>query len=148
MDERLEVEYRRWLRYQEPLCIALLDIDYFKDINDRYGHLAGDKALRLIARTIQKIAAGQRLRGSLRRRGIRAAAAQRQSGQAPHTPLEKLREQIRNIPFRFKDERVTITASIGATLFRTGDSTTSALERADQALYRAKHAGRDQTVMA
>lgn len=147
MEERLEVEYRRWLRYQEPLCIALLDIDYFKDINDRYGHLAGDKALRLIARTIQK---------SLRDSDFVARFGGEEfvlllpnvNPDKLNTPLEKLREQIRNIPFRFKDERVTITASIGATLFRTGDSTTSALERADQALYRAKHAGRDQTVMA
>jgi diguanylate cyclase len=64
-----------------------------------------------------------------------------------NTPLEKLRKKIKSIPFRFQEERVTITASIGATLFRQGDSITSALERADQALYRAKHEGRDQIVM-
>ncbi|MBL1378318.1 GGDEF domain-containing protein [Zobellella iuensis] len=147
MDERLEVEYRRWLRYQEPLCIALLDIDYFKEINDKYGHLAGDKALRLIARTIHK---------SLRQTDFVARFGGEEfvlllpnvNPDKLHKPLEKLREQIRNIPFRFKEERVTITASIGATQFQKGDSTTSALERADRALYRAKHAGRDQIVMA
>nr|WP_239552691.1 diguanylate cyclase [Oceanisphaera litoralis] len=52
-----------------------------------------------------------------------------------------------SIQRRFKEKRVTITASIGATLLRQGDRITSALERADQALYRAKHAGRDQIVM-
>ncbi|WP_445397238.1 diguanylate cyclase [Zobellella sp. An-6] len=147
MDERLEVEYRRWQRYREPLCIALLDIDYFKEINDKYGHLAGDKALRLIARTIQK---------SLRQTDFVARFGGEEfvlllpnvNPEKISKPLEKLREQIRNIPFRFKEERVTITASIGATLFKRGDNTTSALERADQALYRAKHAGRNQTVMA
>ncbi|WP_298718129.1 GGDEF domain-containing protein [uncultured Oceanisphaera sp.] len=146
MDARLEIEYRRWLRYQAPLCIALIDIDYFKEINDKYGHLAGDKALRLIARTIQ-----QSLRESdfVARFGGEEFIVLLNNIDPAHlkVPLEKLREQIKNIPFRFKEERVTITASIGATLFRQGDSITSALERTDQALYRAKHAGRDQIVM-
>ncbi|MFP2770501.1 GGDEF domain-containing protein [Oceanisphaera sp. KMM 10153] len=146
MDERLEIEYRRWLRYQSPLCIALIDIDYFKDINDKYGHLAGDKALRLIARTIQ-----QSLRESdfVARFGGEEFIILLNNIDPEHfsTPLEKLRKQVKNIPFRFKEERVTITASIGATLFRQGDSITSALERADQALYSAKRAGRDQIVM-
>ncbi|PSJ46770.1 GGDEF domain-containing protein [Zobellella endophytica] len=147
MEERLEVEYRRWLRHQDPLCIALLDIDHFKEINDNYGHLAGDKALRLIARIIQK---------SLRESDFVARFGGEEfvillPGVNPdklEKPLEKLREQIKNIPFRFKDERVTITASIGATLLRKGDCTTSAMERADQALYQAKRAGRNQIVVA
>jgi diguanylate cyclase len=147
MEERLAVEYRRWLRYQTPLCVALLDIDYFKDINDKYGHLAGDKALRLIARTIQKS-----LRDSdfVARYGGEEFLILLNNVNPEHIriPLEKLREQLNKIHFRFKNERVTITASIGATLFLQGDNTTSALERADQALYRAKHEGRDQIVIA
>ena len=50
-------------------------------------------------------------------------------------PLENLRQTIKSIPFRFRDARVEITISIGATLFRTGDHTTDAFERADKALY-------------
>ena len=146
MDARLEIEYRRWLRYQAPLCIALIDIDHFKEINDKYGHLAGDKALRLIAKTIQ-----QSLRESdfvARFGGEEFIVLLNNIGpERLNAPLDKLREQIKSIPFRFKEERVTITASIGATLFQQGDNIDSALERADQALYRAKHAGRDQTVM-
>lgn len=146
MDQRLEVEYRQWLRDDKPLCIAMLDIDYFKDINDKYGHLAGDKALRLIAKTLQK---------SLRESDFVARFGGEEfvvllnnvSQENLEKPLQKLREQVKNIPFRFKEEPVTITISLGATLFKQGDSIHSALERADQALYRAKHAGRDQIVM-
>ncbi|MGO4998204.1 diguanylate cyclase domain-containing protein [Oceanisphaera sp. W20_SRM_FM3] len=146
MDQRLEVEYRQWLRDDKPLCIALLDIDYFKEINDKYGHLAGDKALRLIARTLQR---------SLRESDFVARFGGEEftvllnnvSQDNLETPLQKLREQVKKIPFRFKDQPVTITISLGATLFKAGDTIHSALERADQALYRAKHAGRDQLVI-
>lgn len=146
MNQRLEVEYRQWLRDDKPLCIAMLDIDYFKDINDKYGHLAGDKALRQIAKTLQK---------SLRESDFVARFGGEEfvvllnnvSQDNLEKPLQKLRERVKNIPFRFKEEPVTITISLGATLFKQGDSIHSALERADQALYRAKHAGRDQIVM-
>lgn len=146
MDQRLEVEYRQWLRDGKPLCIAILDIDYFKEINDKYGHLAGDKALRLIARTLQKL-----LRESdfIARFGGEEFVVLLNNVSQEHLdkPLQKMREQVKNIPFRFKDESVTITVSLGATLFKPGDTIHSALDRADQALYRAKHAGRDQIVM-
>lgn len=146
MDQRLEVEYRQWLRDDKPLCIALLDIDFFKEVNDKYGHLAGDKALRLIAKTLKK---------SLRESDFIARFGGEEfmvllnnvSLDYLDTPLQKLREQVKNIPFRFKEESVTITISMGATLFKQGDSILSALERADQALYRAKQAGRDQIVI-
>lgn len=146
MDQRLDLEYRQWLRYGKPLCIALLDVDYFKEINDKYGHLAGDKALRLIARTLHQ---------SLRETDFVARFGGEEfvvllsniSQKDIEKPLQKLREKIKNIPFRFKEEPVTITISLGATLLKQGDSIKSALERADQALYRAKHAGRDQIVM-
>ncbi|ART79643.1 GGDEF domain-containing protein [Oceanisphaera avium] len=146
MDQRLELEYRQWLRDGHPLCIALLDIDYFKGINDKYGHLAGDKALRMIARTLQKT-----LRESdfVARFGGEEFTVLLKNIDRDNldTPLQKLREQVKSIPFRFKEQAVTITISVGATLFLTGDSINSAFERADQALYQAKHAGRDQIVI-
>ncbi|GGB38811.1 hypothetical protein GCM10011502_10100 [Oceanisphaera marina] len=146
MDQRLDLEYRQWLRYEKPLCIALLDVDYFKEINDKYGHLAGDKALRLIAKTMQ-----QSLRETdfvARFGGEEFMVLLSNTDQKDiEKPLQKLCDRIKNIPFRFKEEPVTITISLGATLLKQGDSIQSALERADQALYRAKHAGRDQIVM-
>ncbi len=52
--DRLELEYRRWIRAQHSLRVVLLDIDNFKAINDSFGYTAGDKALKIIARTITK----------------------------------------------------------------------------------------------
>lgn len=147
LDERLSIDFERWKQTQRPLAIVLLDIDHFKHINDRYGHLAGDKALRLIART---------LRESMRESDFVARFGGEEfvilmlnvDPKLLHRPLQQLLKKIESIPFRFKKERVTITASVGATLLQAGDTTTSALERADQALYRAKNAGRNQLVIA
>ena len=61
-------------------------------------------------------------------------------------PLDKLRNVVKSIPFRFKDDKVEITISIGTTLFRSGDTPTEAFERADKALYDAKNGGRDRII--
>ncbi|WP_024872478.1 GGDEF domain-containing protein [Tolumonas lignilytica] len=146
LDERLALEYKRWMRYQSPLCLAIVDVDHFKLINDQFGHLAGDKALKVIARAL-----GTALRDTdfvarfggeefvVLLPGINENAIQ--------LPLDKLRNVIKGIPFRFKDERISISISIGATLFRSGDRITDAFERADKALYEAKNSGRDRIVI-
>ncbi len=146
LDERLALEYKRWMRYQSPLCLAMVDVDHFKSINDQFGHLAGDKALKVIARALSSALRDTdfvaRFGGEefvVLLPGINENAIQ--------LPLEKLRSVIKSIPFRFKDERISISISIGATLFRTGDRITDAFERADKALYEAKNAGRDRLVI-
>ncbi|KUE80108.1 diguanylate cyclase [Aeromonas schubertii] len=143
LDERLELEYKRWLRYQTPLCLAVVDIDHFKTINDNYGHMAGDKALKVVAKALQR---------TLRDTDFIARFGGEEfvillpniNPDKFQKPLDKLRQTIKSIPFRFKDARVEITISIGATLFKEGDQPTDAFERADQALYNSKHSGRDQ----
>ncbi|MEI4967560.1 GGDEF domain-containing protein [Aeromonas caviae] len=147
LDERLELEYKRWLRYGTPLCLAIIDIDHFKHINDNYGHMAGDKALKVVAKALQN---------ALRDTDFIARFGGEEfvvllpniNPDKYQKPLENLRQTIKSIPFRFRDARVEITISIGATLFRTGDHTTDAFERADKALYSSKHSGRDQVNLA
>lgn len=146
LDERLAVEYKRWLRYQSPLCLAIVDVDHFKSINDQFGHLAGDKALKVIARALST---------ALRDTDFVARFGGEEfvvllpgiSEDSIQLPLDKLRSVIKGIPFRFKEERISISISLGATLFRSGDRITDAFERADKALYEAKNAGRDRIVI-
>ncbi|MCS3458105.1 diguanylate cyclase [Aeromonas sp. BIGb0445] len=143
LDERLELEYKRWLRYRTPLCLAIIDIDHFKNINDNYGHMAGDKALKVVAKALQK---------SLRDTDFIARFGGEEfvvllpnvNPDKFETPLENLRKAIKSIPFRFRDARVEITISIGATLFKEGDQPSDAFERADKALYGSKNGGRDR----
>ena len=147
LDERLELEYKRWLRYGTPLCLAIIDIDHFKNINDNYGHMAGDKALKVVAKALQN---------ALRDTDFIARFGGEEfvvllpniNPDKFQKPLENLRQTVKSIPFRFRDARVEITISIGATLFREGDHTTDVFERADKALYSSKNLGRDQVNLA
>jgi len=141
--ERLEQEIEQWQQHGNSLLLAMLDLDHFKRINDNYGHLAGDRVLKLIASVLRK-----RLRGS---DFIARFGGEEFVLLVPDTPLaagaklaESLRTAIEACPFHFKGEPVTVTVSIGMTAFKTDEHSDLVLKRADQALYRAKNAGRNR----
>ncbi|WP_448091472.1 diguanylate cyclase [Pseudomonas lini] len=141
--ERLEHEIGQWQQQGNTLLLAMLDLDHFKRINDNYGHLAGDKVLKIIASVLRK-----RLRGTdfIARFGgeefvLLMPATIPMVGAIL---LETLRASIEACPFHFKGERVTITISMGLTAFRPGEHSDLVLKRADQALYRAKNTGRNR----
>ncbi len=145
-DERMAIEFNAFQRNNNSLCLVVLDIDFFKKINDNYGHSAGDKTLQVIAKALKK---------SIRKTDFLA----RFGGEEfimlmPHSdleqvivPLEKLRKTIKAIPFKFKNKNVTITISIGATQLKANDTFQEAFDRADSALYEAKNNGRDRLVI-
>ncbi|MGZ7458131.1 GGDEF domain-containing protein [Pseudomonas sp. Ma2-10] len=144
--ERLDSEINQWQQHGNTLLLAMLDLDHFKRINDNYGHLAGDKVLKIIAGVLQK-----RLRGT---DFIARFGGEEFVLLMPDTVptagvklLEKLRASIEACPFHFKGEPVTITISMGLTAFKPGEHSDLVLKRADQALYRAKHAGRNQVAL-
>ncbi|WP_226476930.1 GGDEF domain-containing protein [Pseudomonas sp. MWU16-30323] len=145
--ERLEQEVNAWHQRGNNLSLAMLDLDHFKRINDGYGHLAGDKVLKIIATVLRK---------HLRPNDFIA----RFGGEefvllVPNSSLsdalavgETLRAAIEACPFHFKGEPVTITVSMGMAQFQPGERSDLALKRADEALYRAKAAGRNQVQAA
>ncbi|WLG45099.1 GGDEF domain-containing protein [Pseudomonas sp. FP1740] len=141
--ERLDHEISQWQQHGNTLLLAMLDLDHFKRINDNYGHLAGDKVLKIIASVLRK-----RLRGTdfIARFGgeefvlLMPATAPMVGAKL----LETLRASIEACPFHFKGERVTITISMGLTAFRPGEHSDLVLKRSDQALYRAKNTGRNR----
>lgn len=146
-DERLEMEVARQQRYGGQLLLAVLDVDHFKRINDGFGHLAGDRVLKIIANELRK-----RLRKTdfIARFGGEEFALL-----LPETPLdagqqliESLRAGIQNCPFHFKGERIEVTLSGGLAAFAGPERAQQVFERADRALYRAKGAGRNRIEMA
>lgn len=141
--ERLDLEVADWQEKGGHLLMAILDLDHFKRINDSYGHLAGDKVLKIVANELRK-----RLRS---RDFIARFGGEEFVMLVPQTALagglqlaESLRAAVEACPFHFKGERVTITLSVGITAFRPGERSDLVLKRADEALYRAKHLGRNR----
>lgn len=146
-EERWREEWARSRRHGRPLVLALCDIDNFKSINDNFGHQAGDKVLRVIART---------LRDRLRRSDFCA----RYGGEEfvlllPETELaaavrilEEIRLAVAACPFRFRDQPVAITLSAGLAGAAESRTPEQLFRRADEALYRAKQAGRNRCQVA
>jgi diguanylate cyclase len=131
-----------------PLSIFLLDIDHFKNFNDKFGHQFGDEVLRLISRILREgvrnhdLAArygGEELAGVLPGADLRVCAA----------VAERVRQAIskRHVTHRTNGETLSsVTVSIGVAQFVPGESLASLFERCDRALYAAKHGGRNCTV--
>jgi len=147
LNQRFETEFNNAKNFDKPLWVVVADIDHFKRINDTYGHNAGDKTLQVISSAISRS-----LRGSefIARYGGEEFVFLIPMATKPMVSsiLERVREHIKAIPFKFKKERVSITISLGATKVRLEDQTTEAVfERADQALYQAKNEGRDRVVI-
>jgi len=144
-DEHIAHELERWTRYQQGFSIAVADLDHFKSINDSYGHLAGDKVLRLIGKILHKQSRStdmiSRYGGEefvIIMPGTDAAAAVQ--------AMEKLRKAVESSPFNFYGKPVNVTMSFGITQIKATDDLDKLFARADKALYRAKQNGRNQTV--
>lgn len=141
--QRVEQEVHRIERYGGSLSLMVCDIDLFKRINDSYGHLAGDKVLKIIAKSLQR-----NLRDSdfIARFGGEefVALMPETSAQEAKLVAEKLRSKIEESPFNFKKDPVQITISFGISEFSKGESLEEVFARADKALYKAKDNGRNQ----
>lgn len=160
--QRLGAEIARSQRYLHPLSVILIDLDDFKKINDRYGHLTGDRVLREAALAF---------RGNIRRydeplvlKGSELDIISRYGGEEfiiiqPDTPLEGAlvcAERLRAIletsvarkaglPFE-NNLPQQITGSFGVTAFEVGETMDSMIKRADMAMYRAKELGKNRVV--
>jgi diguanylate cyclase len=141
--EQVEREMLDWQEHGGHLAMAILDLDHFKRINDSYGHLAGDKVLKIVAGQLRK---RLRARDFIARFGGEefVVLLPQTSPAAAAQVAEVLRAAIEACPFHFKGERVVITTSIGLSTFRSGERGDQVLKRADAALYRAKDQGRNR----
>jgi diguanylate cyclase len=150
-DRRVRYEAELWRSAGEAsggpeLCLVVCDVDHFKSINDTYGHLAGDKVLKILAKEIT---------GKLRKSDFVA----RYGGEEfvvllmgttlaeARTLMDGVRMKIERCPFHFKEKQVQITMSFGLAGFAAGDTPEKVFERADKALYRAKSGGRNRVCL-
>jgi diguanylate cyclase (GGDEF)-like protein len=130
-----------------PACIALLDLDRFKRVNDEFGHLAGDAVLRATAGVIcQQLRAGD-LVGRYGGEEL-VLCLPNNSGAMAMAIAEQIRVALRGTRTWHEGRAITITVSIGVAELRPGEGMTSWLSRADAALYESKHRGRDCCTLA
>jgi diguanylate cyclase len=141
-DDRIRHEFMRWQRDSTPVSVLAWDIDRFKEINDAYGHSAGDKVLRVIAQHL-----AQHVRGTdfvARYGGEEFVMILIGTGADQACPAaDKMRVGIANMGFHFHNKPVAVTASCGITTFCGDDTPETIFDRADRALYRAKADGRN-----
>jgi diguanylate cyclase (GGDEF)-like protein len=144
LGEFLEREMARALRHRRPLALLLIDVDEFKSINDRFGHLGGDQVLRELAATVA---------GQMRRETCFARYGGEEFAVVlPETDAESARlagERVRGIveahDFQVDGHRVDVTVSIGVGILESDMQNPAELfHRADERLYEAKHAGRNR----
>jgi diguanylate cyclase (GGDEF)-like protein len=140
INESIQHEIARARRYRHKLCIILIDIDFFKQVNDQYGHLIGDDILVAFASIIRK-------------HTRKADRVGRWGGEefiviCPETSINgaiTLAKHLQSCIERFEFPKANNqTASFGITEFRPNDSIESLVGRADNALYQAKHRGRNR----
>ena len=142
LEELVQQEFYRSKRYGYHFSILMIDIDNFKQINDKYGHLFGDKVLRTVAGIIRK---------NLRKSDI----AVRYGGEEflvvlPHTDLRRaavVAERIRKAIEETKIDKVQVTVSIGVADNSLVENFKDLIQKADSALYKAKRTGKNKVVI-
>lgn len=147
MKELIDLEHARRSPEQRPV-LALIDLDHFKRVNDRHGHAAGDRALQAAA---QAALSGLRQSDLLARWGGEEFVLMLTDTRLADAPpiLERLRQRVAELRLT-GDEGAPfqLTVSIGYAQQRAGESPANTLQRADSALYRAKHEGRNRVAAA
>ncbi len=141
---QIKTEIDRSVRYEHPLSLLLLDIDHFKDYNDRYGHLEGDKVLvrlgQVIKLLLRKMDSAYRYGGE----EFTVILPETESDEA-QTVAERIRRAVKAIVFIPQPgEEVSISISIGMTAYQPSEELATFVQRADKALYGSKAAGRDK----
>ena len=135
----IQIDYCK--RHNTPICLFVLDIDYFKKINDKYGHAAGDDVLKVFAATLKKSIRSSDICGRMGGEEFAILLSNTEIDKAMQV-AEVLREAVAAHVFYTAGDRYSITASIGVSTEHY--DLESLLNLADAAMYRAKEAGRDQ----
>ncbi len=143
-DEAIEKEFSSYKRHQADFSLMIIDIDYFKKVNDTYGHIVGDKVLKLVAKVINETI---RRSDEVYRYGgeefVVILSNTKQGG--ARFIAERVRKEIEKLIIP-NNQKIQVTASIGIASSELIQNVTETLEYADKALYQAKEQGRNKVV--
>ncbi|MFW7523895.1 GGDEF domain-containing protein [Vibrio ostreicida] len=144
-NDRLELEYRRWIRTQNNLRVILLDVDGFKAINDSFGYTAGDKALKIIARTIKSEFKNTDTVARFSGEEFIVLMPDSIDNDCFDT-IQTIQRKVAKLPFKFREQNLSITMSTSSTAFKDSDTPEGVLERLNRFLNEASHSGPNQLI--
>ena len=153
LEERIKQETAKAKRQKTPLCAIMIDIDFFKRINDQYGHTAGDLVLKTVSKTMRSQLREYDIAGryggeefaillpfTKTDEAVMVAERLRQAVENKIIDLSKVNQEIAN-------KNINATISLGIYQFKTTDAPQDLLKKADEALYQAKETGRNKVVI-
>lgn len=145
--ESLASELDRMRRHDHPLSVLMLDVDFFKRVNDQHGHAAGDRVLKIVAELMRNKV---RTTDALGRVGGEefAIAMVETGGDAALELAERIRAAVADTRIDIGGQTIGVTISAGVAVAHKGDTVDGVLSRADTALYAAKNAGRNRVMRA
>lgn len=147
MELHLDHEVLSAVRHRTPLSMLMIDVDYFKAVNDEHGHVAGDAVLASVAEAIVRCTRDSDV--VFRYGGEEFAVILTNTKSAGALLLaERIRNTISELVTHASDAKIMVTVSVGVAQLAAGESKVDLLEHADSMLYRAKYRGRNQVVMA
>lgn len=147
LDDAYERETARTERNGTPLCVSLLDIDNFKQLNDTHGHQAGDDALQHLVRVIQRTMRPSDVLARYGGEEFMLLLPETRQEEAVEV-MVRLQRNLTKAFFLHDNERVLITFSAGVALCQRGEPQSGTIERADKALYQAKRSGKNRVCAA
>jgi diguanylate cyclase (GGDEF)-like protein len=147
VEEALARETDRSRRYGAPLSVMMLDVDQLKDVNDQIGHPAGDAILTNLAAILFETVRSVDVPGRWAGDEFLLVLPDTSSNQAEQL-ARRLQARVRERPAVLGDRRIATSVSIGVAEYRKDESLESLIHRVDQAMYAAKHGGRDRLAVA
>ncbi|HET7436989.1 MAG TPA: GGDEF domain-containing protein [Thermoanaerobaculia bacterium] len=148
--EKIDTELNRALRHGSPMALLMLDIDYFKNVNDTYGHAAGDQVLQGVGKLLRESCRVYDVPGRYGGEEFCIVLPETQLGNTS-VVAERIRHRLAATELPCGDAHVTVTASIGVAGLDAENpgvlSPAALIDRADRALYSAKHRGRNRVEM-
>ena len=145
LDEQMELKESEFTRYSHNYSIVMFDLDHFKNVNDTYGHSAGDAVLSAFAKIVKKEARTVDIVGRFGGEEF-MALLEETDAKGGFIFAEKVRKHVQKARFMYKGKRINVTVSCGVAERKLNTSLKNTINKADECLYEAKESGRNKVV--
>lgn len=143
LDDQIDLKFNEMSKLKTSFAVAIIDVDHFKHFNDTYGHDIGDQVLQMLAKLFKHAVRGEDFVGRWGGEEFVAVFSNISEDVLPKV-LNRIRMLVETSSLRLNDQKISVTISIGGSHARREDDANTLFKRADEMLYKAKKAGRNQ----